>query len=158
MSEPAKHGYSTKILWTGNRGTGTSGYHAYDRSHVIRSVNKPEIRCSSDPSFLGDRSKYNPEELFLAALSACHMLWHLHLCADAGIIVTAYEDHVTGMMTIHPDGGGHFTEVILRPEVTVTDPGMVDPAIKLHDQAHTLCFIAHSVNFPVIHHPVCHVG
>jgi len=82
------------------------------------------------------------------------MLWYLHLCAAAGVIVTSYIDHAAGTMTEADDGGGRFTEVVLRPQVTVASPQMTDSAASLHQEAHTKCFIANSVNFPVRHEAV----
>ena len=145
----ALHSYATDLVWTGNRGEGTSGYRAYDRAHEISVAGKPVIPGSSDPHFRGDATRYNPEELLVASLSACHMLWFLHLCADAGIRVERYTDSATGAMQETADGGGHFTEVVLRPAVRVA--GDVEHARidALHERAHELCFIAQSVNFPV---------
>lgn len=150
-----KHNYSTALIWTGNRGKGTVNYRAYDRSYTISIGGKPDISGSSDPAFLGDRRKYNPEELLLASLSSCHMLSYLHLCANAGIIVTDYRDEATGIMQESDDGGGHFMEVILHPEVTITDGSFTDHANRLHSTANKNCFIANSCNFPVRHKPVC---
>ncbi len=135
--------------WTGNAGTGTSSYTAYKRNHELVSRGKPPIPASSDPNFRGDSSRYNPEELLVASLSACHMLWYLHLCAVSGIVVTDYQDHATGTMAERADGGGHFTEVILNPSVVVTPGADLDRCKELHEKAHQLCFIANSVNFPV---------
>lgn len=104
---------------------------------------------SSDPHFNGDASRYNPEELLVAALSACHMLYYLHLCADAGIVVVEYRDAARGTMIETPDGGGHFTEVVLKPRVGITKSSDARKANELHHKAHELCFIANSVNFPV---------
>jgi len=145
----ALHSYATDLVWTGNRGEGTSGYRAYDRAHEISVAGKPVIPGSSDPHFRGDATRYNPEELLVASLSACHMLWFLHLCADAGIRVERYTDSATGAMQETADGGGHFTEVVLRPAVRIA--GDVEHARidALHERAHELCFIAQSVNFPV---------
>jgi len=145
----ALHSYATDLVWTGNRGEGTSGYRAYDRAHEISVAGKPVIPGSSDPHFRGDATRYNPEELLVASLSACHMLWFLHLCADAGIRVERYTDSATGAMQETADGGGHFTEVVLRPAVRIA--GDVEQARidALHERAHELCFIAQSVNFPV---------
>jgi organic hydroperoxide reductase OsmC/OhrA len=143
------HAFEVSVAWTGNNGEGTSAYTAYERAHEISSEGKPAIPGSSDPAFRGDKSRYNPEELLIASLSACHMLWYLHLCADAHIVVTAYEDKASGTMTLRTDGGGHFTEVTLKPSVTIKegcDPGLAE---ELHHRAHHLCFIANSVNFPV---------
>jgi organic hydroperoxide reductase OsmC/OhrA len=146
---PTTHSYLTQIVWTGNRGTGTSTYRAYDRAHEIRSSGKPPLLCSSEPAFLGDRSRYNPEELLVASLSACHMLWYLHLAADNGIVVVDYRDDATGTMVETRDGGGKFTEVTLHPVVTVQGRVDEDRAARLHDRAHELCYIASSVAFPV---------
>jgi organic hydroperoxide reductase OsmC/OhrA len=149
-----QHNYSVSVKWTGNRGEGTSGYTAYDRSHSISVDGKPELLCSSDTAFRGDSTKYNPEDMLLASLSACHMLWYLHLCADAGIIVIDYSDHASGVMTEDP-AGGKFTEATLHPVVTITDEAMIPLANELHMMAHKKCFIANSVNFPVRHMPSC---
>jgi organic hydroperoxide reductase OsmC/OhrA len=142
------HHYQTRTVWTGNTGTGTSGYHAYERAHEISAAGKPVIAGSSDPAFRGDAARYNPEDLLVASLSACHMLWYLHLCADSGIVVTAYADDAQGMMVETEDTGGHFTEVVLRPVVTIA-AGDSELAMRLHHRAHELCFIANSMNFPV---------
>jgi len=148
------HNYSLTVKWTGNRGTGTSDYRAYDRNHIIQSESKADIDGSSDPAFRGDKTRYNPEDLMVASLSACHMLVYLHLCAVGGVVVTDYIDNASGNMVETPDGGGHFTEVILKPVVTVKDSSMIDKANELHHEANKLCFIANSVNFPVKHEPV----
>lgn len=143
------HQYTTRVEWTGNRGEGTSGYRNYERTHEISIPGKPVIPGSADPAFRGDRARYNPEDLLVSSLSACHMLWYLHLCADAGIVVTSYVDDATGTMVEAEGTGGHFAEVVLRPTVTVRTGADVERAIGLHDRAHGLCFIANSVNFPV---------
>ncbi|NCI47106.1 OsmC family protein [Sediminibacterium soli] len=147
------HQYRLQIEWTGNKGSGTSAYTAYERAHEISVDGKPGIPASSDPSFRGDKTRYNPEELLVASLSSCHMLWYLHLCAQAGVTVVAYEDLAKGTMTETDDGGGHFTEVMLCPVVTVSEEQMIGKAMELHGSAHSLCFIARSVNFPVRHQP-----
>lgn len=148
-----QHQYKIKVEWTGNLGKGTSHYTAYNRNHVIQADNKAEILGSSDPSFRGDKTRYNPEELLLSTLSSCHLLQYLHLCAVAGVVVMAYEDQAEGIMVETPDGGGHFTEVTLKPIVKVAEAAMIEMASKLHHRAHELCFIARSVNFPVKHAP-----
>lgn len=147
------HHYKITIQWTGNQGTGTSGYRAYERSHTISAENKTVIEGSSDPAFRGDRTQYNPEELFLSSLSSCHMLWYLHFCSEAGIIVTDYTDEAIGIMTETASGSGHFTEVTLYPRVTVAEESMIEKAEQLHHKANQYCFIANSVNFPVKHKP-----
>jgi len=154
---PKQHHYSLTVQWTGNKGQGTSTYRAYDRNHTIEADNKPVILGSSDPSFRGDKTKYNPEELLVASLSTCHMLSYLHLCAVAGVVVIAYTDNAKGIMEETPDGGGHFSEVTLYPAVVVTNASMIDKANELHHQANKLCFIANSCNFPVHHQPTCTV-
>ncbi|MES2704478.1 MAG: OsmC family protein [Bacteroidota bacterium] len=150
-----QHNYETTITWTGNNGTGTSDYRAYERSHTLTVNGKPDMLCSSDTPFRGDAAKHNPEDMLLASLSSCHMLWYLHLCADAGIVVTDYTDNAKGVMTETPGSGGKFTEVTLYPVVTITDDRRADEANQLHDKAHKFCFIANSVNFPVKHEAVC---
>lgn len=149
-----QHAYSISTVWTGNLGAGTAGYRAYLRDHQIQGEGKQTlIPGSSDPAFRGDCSRYNPEELLVASLSACHMLWVLHLCASAGIVVTRYEDAATGVMVEDPDGGGQFSEVVLHPRMEITDPARIDETVALHAEAHRLCFIARSVRFPVHHLP-----
>ncbi|MEP6711236.1 MAG: OsmC family protein [Ferruginibacter sp.] len=152
-----QHHYNTKIIWTGNMGEGTKSYRGYARSHQVIIKNKAAIECSSDPAFAGDATKHNPEELLVASLSSCHMLWYLHLCADNGITVTEYYDEATGTMEEN-EHGGKFTEVMLQPHVTVTDSTQVEKANVLHTEAHKLCYIANSCNFPVRHLPFCEVG
>ncbi|MBE1537961.1 OsmC family protein [Actinomadura algeriensis] len=150
---PKTHRYEVSVVWTGNTGTGTSSYRAFERAHEIRAADKPPIAGSADPAFRGDPARWNPEELLVASLSECHMLWFLHLCADAGVVVTAYTDEPLGTMAETADGGGRFEEVVLRPRVTLADPARAGEAAALHTRAHELCFIANSVNFPVRHEP-----
>ena len=144
------HTYETVVTWTGNQGTGTSGYRAYGRDHDVSAPPAATILGSSDPAFRGDPSRWNPEQMLVASLSQCHMLWYLHLCSDAGVVVTEYVDHAEGTMSA---ATGAFAGVILRPRVTVAAPDMAAAAIALHDDAHRACFIANSVNFPVKHEP-----
>lgn len=148
-----EHHYALKIEWTGNLGTGTSDYRAYTRNHIISAENKPDIPGSSDPHFRGDKTRYNPEEMLVAALSTCHMLSYLHLCAVNKVIVLEYNDNATGIMKENPDGSGKLTEATLNPVVKVKDSSMNTKAQELHEQAEKMCFIASSVNFPVHHKP-----
>lgn len=150
------HRYNVCIEWTGNTGMGTAGYRSYERSHVIRSDRalKPPIPGSSDPAFRGDATRWNPEELLVASLSACHKLVYLHCCADAGICVIEYVDHAEGVMVEDGSGSGRVVEVILKPAVKVAPGSNVQLALRLHDAAHADCFIANSVNFPVKHAPI----
>lgn len=147
------HRYQVAVTWTGNRGSGTSDYRAYGRDHTISVTGKPDLHGSADPAFRGDAACWNPEELFVAALSACHQLWYLHLCADAGIGVLAYRDDAIGTMVEHPTTGGQFTRVVLRPHVTLRPGDDAAAALRLHHDARAKCFIANSVNFPVEHAP-----
>ena len=146
MNRP--HRYRVDVAWTGNRGSGTDGYRNYSRNHVIRIPGKPDLAGSSDPTFRGDATRHNPEDMLVAALSACHMLSYLHMATVAGVVVVAYDDAAEGTMLTEGDGG-RFTEVVLRPRVTIradSDPGK---ALAAHEDAHHACFIANSVNFPV---------
>lgn len=142
------HRYRVDVVWTGNRGTGTDGYRNYSRNHVIRVPGKPDLAGSSDPTFRGDATRHNPEDMLVAALSTCHMLSYLHMATVAGVVVTDYTDAAEGTMVTEGDGG-RFTEVVLRPVVAITaasDPAKAEAA---HEAAHHACFIANSVNFPV---------
>lgn len=143
------HRYRVAVTWTGNRGEGTRSYRSYSRDHEVSGDRKPAIAGSSDPAFRGDPVRWSPEDLMVAALAQCHMLWFLHLCAAAGIVVTAYADGPEGVLAEHPDGSGEFTEVTLHPRVTLEDPSRDAEARGLHERAHELCFIARSVSFPV---------
>jgi organic hydroperoxide reductase OsmC/OhrA len=147
-----EHRYSVNVRWTGNTGKGTSNYRSYLRNHEINVLEKPPILGSADPKFRGDPLRYNPEELLISALSTCHMLWYLHLCADAGIVVVSYEDRAEGTMEESSEGGGRFVRVTLHPRVRVT--GSAKQAETLHQRAHELCYIANSVNFPIQHEAV----
>jgi organic hydroperoxide reductase OsmC/OhrA len=149
------HHYRVTNRWTGNLGTGTSSYTAYSRAHEISGEGKSAaIPGSSDPAFRGDRTRFNPEELLVGALSTCHMLWALHYCADGGIVVTEYSDDPHGEMIERPDGSGEFTRVTLRPRMTITDPARIGDAIAIHQRVHHVCALARSVNFEVVCEPV----
>jgi organic hydroperoxide reductase OsmC/OhrA len=150
---PATTSYSLTVRWSGNRGRGTADYRAYDRDHEVSAPAKPVILGSSDPAFRGDETRWSPEELLVAALSQCHLLWYLHLASTAGVVVTEYLDEPVGTMAHSPDGGGRFSEVVLNPLVTVAEAGMLERAQAVHPEAARLCFIARSVNFPVRHLP-----
>lgn len=146
------HYYQIQTAWKGNKGLGTANYQAYERDHVIAAPEKMhEILASSDPAFRGDPTKYNPEELLLSAVSGCHLLWYLHLCAVNKIVVTNYLDNAKGIMVETENGSGKFSEITLFPVVTVTEQSMVEKAKELHQQANKMCFIANSCNFPIKH-------
>lgn len=144
-----EHTYEIVVKWTGNLGKGTKRYTAYSRNHEIKATDKPLILGSSDPSFRGDPTRYNPEDLFVSTLSSCHMLWFLHLCAVNKITVVAYEDHAQGIMKEEENGSGRFKKVTLYPKIVIKEADKIALAESLHHQAHEYCFIANSVNFEV---------
>ncbi len=148
-----EHSYRLTVRWAGNRGEGTSGYTRYGRDHVIDADGKPEITGSSDPAFRGDPSRYSPEDLLVASVSACHMLWYLHLCSDAGIVVVDYADDAMGTMIEDDDGSGRFSGMVLRPHATIAAGSDAVLAESLHEEAHRKCFIANSVTFPIACEP-----
>lgn len=153
-----EHNYKLTAEWTGNTGEGTKNVRTYDRSHTVRIQGKPELFLTTDNPAVGDKTKLNPEDLLVSAISSCHMLSYLYLCSMDGIVVTAYTDHATGVMIEHASGGGNFKEVVLNPLVVVANENMVEKAIELHHKAHDICYIANSVNFEVKCNPSCKVG
>ncbi len=155
------HSYSVDLEWTGAGDAGTSTYTSYGRDHVLTSGGKQPLPGTSDPGFRGDPDRWSPEDLLVGALSQCHMLWFLHLAASAGVVVVGYADAASGTMRIESAGHGQFTDVVLRPRVTVRGrhlpdgSPLTDQALAgLHHRAHEHCFIARSVNFTVRHEPV----
>jgi organic hydroperoxide reductase OsmC/OhrA len=148
-----QHTYSIRLDWTGNRGFGTSSYGAYSRAHELTAPGKAAIAGSSDPIFRGDADRWNPEELLVAALAACHQLWYLHLCADAGIVIQDYRDNPSGVMIEEPDGAGQFESVTLRPHARLAPGSDEQLARRLHDAAAEKCAIARSMAFKVNHAP-----
>lgn len=144
-----EHDYRVQVTWTGNDGRGTQTYQSYRRDHVVSVTGKPPITGSSDPAFRGDPTRYSPEDLLVASLSACHMLWYLHLCSSRGVVVTEYLDAAEGTMAEAANGAGQFSRVVLRPRVTIAGGSDAAQAQALHEEAHRYCFIARSVNFPV---------
>lgn len=144
-----QHAYEARIVWTGDRGQGTSEYRGYDRTWEVRTPGKPVIACSNDPLLGGDPAKPNPEDMLLAALSACHMLWYLHLACNAGIVITGYEDSPVGTGETTAQGAGRFLRATLRPTIRVRRGTDLAKADRLHHEVHHYCFIARSVNFPV---------
>ena len=147
---PRDHHYSAHLVWTGAARGPTKDYASYSRDYVVKIAGKPDLVGSSDPLFRGDPQRHNPEDWLVAALSACHMLTYLAICVRKRIQVLAYEDEAGGTMVLE-GGGGRFTEVVLRPEVTLVAGSDAAAAEALHEQAHHDCFIASSVNFPVRH-------
>lgn len=145
------HQYQSKILWTGNNGKGTTSYTSYERSYDIIINGKKKLKGSADPAFRGDSGLHNPEDLFLASISSCHMLWYLHLCSTHKITVVAYEDNATAAMEESAEGKGQFTEAILNPVVRIAEKEKIELARALHQKANEHCFIANSCNFPIKH-------
>ena len=142
------HEFFAHVDWTGAQKGATTDYKTYSRDYDILIDGRPTIKGSAAPPFLGTDDRYNPEDMLLASLSACHMLSYLALCARKRIKVTAYHDDAWGKMEMK-DGGLRFTEVILKPFVTIEADGDLEKAETLHEDAHGICFIANSVNFPV---------
>ncbi|MCF8149240.1 MAG: OsmC family protein [Burkholderiaceae bacterium] len=157
MTHDKHHRYTTRTEWTGNLGEGTTNYRAYSRDHLISAAGRPDLPGSSDPAFRGDASRWNPEDLLVGSVSSCHMLWYLHLCAQAKITVLAYHDDATGVMEEDEGGGGRFTQIVLRPVASLAAGADTARATALHEEAHQLCFIANSVNFPVVIEPTVRV-
>ncbi|CAI1652867.1 peroxiredoxin, SACOL1771 subfamily [Serratia proteamaculans] len=147
-----EHHYQVNVKWTGNKGSGTQSYKTYERNYEISAGGKPVISGSSDPAFLGDAKCWNPEDLLVAAASACHKLWYLHLCSEAGISVLSYVDQAKG--TMREGKKGCFTDITLQPEITIRLGDDINRALALHHRAHELCFIANSLNFPITCQPV----
>jgi organic hydroperoxide reductase OsmC/OhrA len=146
-----QHSYELTVAWIGNLGTGTSGYRSYSRDCQVLAEGRETIQASSDPQFRGDPARWNPEQLLLASISQCHLLWFLHLAAEAGVVVTDYVDSASAVMVEHTSGAGEFTAVTLHPRVTVVDPDHATRAQELHEAAGRMCFVTRSVNFPVHH-------
>lgn len=155
---PKSHRYATTLTWTGNTGEGTSGYRSYERAHEVVVTGKPPLLGSSDPSFRGDPGRWNPEEMLLASISACHQLWYLHLCAVNGVVVVAYRDEAEAVMVEDETGGGRFESATLRPHVTIAAGSDPHKAQALHHEANAQCFVANSLNFPVGHAPTVEVA
>lgn len=149
-----EHTYRVAVEWTGNRGSGTSGYRDYGREHTISAAGKADIAGSSDAAFRGNAERWNPEDLLVASASACHQLWYLHLCADAGVRVLRYVDDAVGTMVDSPGGAGRFTRIVLRPQVVIRAGDDAQLAARLHHDAHARCYVANSVNFPIDCEPV----
>jgi organic hydroperoxide reductase OsmC/OhrA len=152
---PQEHRYKLKTVWEGNTGKGTINVREYDRSHTVSIDNKPHLHLTTDNAAVGDKTKLNPEDLLVSAVSSCHMLSYLYVCAMGGIVITSYEDNATGLMIENPDGGGSFREIMLNPVFTVSEISMKEKAISLHHRAHEICYIANSVNFEIKCNPVC---
>lgn len=151
------HQYHSKVIWTGNRGSGTMDYRAYDRYFNIQIDGKPEIKGCSDSAFSGDKSVHNPEDLLLSAVASCHMLWYLHLCSENAIVVLEYTDDAQGTMLEEKDGSGRFQSITLAPNVKIAAGGDIQKAEKLHEQAGKMCFIANSLNVPISYQPTISV-
>lgn len=148
-----RHEFDVEVIWTGNLGSGTDSHRTYSRDHVIRVEGCPDIDGSADPTFRGDRTRHNPEQLLIAALTQCHLMSYLHQAVRRGVVVTDYQDAAHGTMVTQGTGGA-FERVVLRPRVTISADSDPEVALEAHDQAAKDCFIANSVAFPVDHDPV----
>jgi organic hydroperoxide reductase OsmC/OhrA len=152
-----EHNYKITTEWTGNKGDGNKNVRTYDRSHTVSIQGKPELFLTTDNPAVGDKSKLNPEDLLVSAISSCHMLSYLYVCAMEGIVITSYTDQATGIMIENASGGESFNVVTLNPVFYVADESMIEKAIELHHKAHEICYIANSVNFKVKCNPTCKV-
>jgi organic hydroperoxide reductase OsmC/OhrA len=150
-----EHHYKITTIWQGIKGEGTNNVRTYDRSHIVHNNGKPDLHLTTDNAAVGDNSKLNPEDLLVSAISSCHMLSYLYLCALENIIVTEYIDQATGIMIENSNGGGQFKAVTLNPNMKVKQETMIPKAIELHHKAHEICYIANSVNFEVRCNPIC---
>jgi len=150
MGDTKTHEYTARIVWTGNRGEGTRRYSGYDRTWNVETPGKPVIQCSNDPLLGGNPCLHNPEDMLISALSACHMLWFLHLASREKIVVTDYHDDPIATGESEPSGAGRFLSATLRPQITLDDMARVDDADALHGEIHRYCYIARSVAFPVL--------
>ena len=149
MAKAGENQFTSNVIWTGNTGVGTASYNSYLRTWNVEVPGKPVIECSNDPALGGDPTLMNPEDMLLSALSACHMLWYLHLSAVAGITNTRYRDEPLGIGETTPNGAGRFTKAILRPQITVIKGDDMEKAASIHHKVHNYCYIARSMNFPV---------
>jgi organic hydroperoxide reductase OsmC/OhrA len=152
------HHYNIKSTWTGNTGSGTINVKGYSRAHTVENAGKQNLELTTDNKHVGEPNKLNPEDLLVTAVASCHMLSYLYVCSLKGVVITSYVDESTGLMKEEDAGGGQFVEVVLKPRMTVADASMVDKAISLHHDAHEICYIANSVNFPIRIEAVCEVG
>lgn len=153
MSDRA-HTYESHLLWEGNRdGGGTSSYATYGRNYRVRVAGKPDLLGSANPRFRGDAGLHDPEDLMIAAVSSCHMLSFLALCAREHVAVVAYEDSATAVLRVEADGSGRFEQITLHPRVTLASAVDLDKLARLHDKAHAQCFIANSCSVPIAHQP-----
>jgi organic hydroperoxide reductase OsmC/OhrA len=146
----ADHKYKTLLHWSAEDGEGTKSYKSFARTHTItaktkRGEDKPAIVATSAFHSL---DHYNPDEMLLASLSSCHMLWYLHLCSEHGVVVIDYRDEAELVLRLDAKGEGSVESATLRPRVTISS-GDAEAAKRLHRDAHSKCFVAKSVNFPV---------
>jgi organic hydroperoxide reductase OsmC/OhrA len=149
--------YRARVIWEGNRGKGTADYASYGRGYRVLIADKPDLLGSANVAFRGERERHDPEDLFLTAVAACHMLAYLALCARNGVRVIEYEDAPRGQLVHDASGGGRFSEIVLRPVVTIGDAGHEQAAFALHETAHARCFIANSCSAPIRCNPTVRV-
>ena len=123
------------------------------KTHRTYIENKEPLIISADKSFKGDKTKHNPEDLFLSALSSCHMMSYMYLCDKNNISLLNYTDEALGTLLVNEDGSGSFNSIVLYPIVTILDKNKIDLALSLHKEANRLCFIANSCKVPIVHKP-----
>lgn len=152
-----EHNYKVTAEWTGNKGDGTKNVKTYNRSHTVSIEGKPELFLTTDNPHVGDKTKLNPEDLLVTAISSCHLLSYLYVCSLEGVVITSYTDNATGIMIEQASGGGSFKDITLNPICYLANESMVKKAIELHHKAHEICYIANSVNFEVKCNPTCKV-
>jgi len=138
-----------KLQW--RRTTSDFQYKTYNRAHTVTFKNGQALSMSSAVAYRGDAELVDPEEMFVASLSSCHMLTFLALAANRGFIVEQYIDDAVGVLAKNAAGKLAITQVTLHPRITFakgTAPN--DSQLhELHDKAHHECFIANSVVTPV---------
>lgn len=140
------------IEWS--RGDRGFSYSEYSRAHRVRYGGGIAHDMSAAPEYRGDASLPNPEELLVAALSSCHMLTFLAICARKGIVVDRYEDDARGVLEKGANGKVQVTRVVLRPRVAFASARPDAAALaSLHHQAHEGCFISSSVKTEVVVEP-----
>lgn len=145
--------YKLDLSWQGNHGAGTMTHTSYDRNFTTHEGSRPPVLGSSHPAFRGNSERYCPEELLLASLSSCHMLWYLHMCAAHEVVVLEYHDHPVMEMEVKEFGNGDIRSATLSPVVRIASEDQREQAMAMHQRAHQSCFIAKAVNFEIILKP-----
>ncbi len=146
-----KHLFKAALNWSKDNGKSIR----YTKNHTISFEGKEALTISAAKAFKGDPSLHNPEDLLLSSLMSCHMMSYLYICAQHQIEVIDYQDQAIATLETNENGSGRFIEVRLNPQVTISNGEQIALANTLHHQAHQLCFIANSCNFPILHQATC---